>query len=272
MKAGTACLLLLLAACLAGQQLPRAAAVAAPTKWTILVYMLADNNLEMFGLWDMEEIMAAMTTEPAGAGKCTTTACGASCPSSMMPTWTDGTSCSAGAKQTRCCDTATYPDVLVLVDKGRGAALSQHLFSMPHADYSLLDTQWATAKLLRALPGESTWRMYMLASIACLLQLQLQPSWSKVCCLRTSAEAFMASTVLKPTLCAEAHPCMPLACIPIHNAGGQWEHITEYAELNMASAATITDFVSYGLTRWVLGAGGHGLQMCDGKDTTVVMQ
>lgn len=29
-------------------------ATAGPTKWTILVYMLADNNLEQFGLFDLE--------------------------------------------------------------------------------------------------------------------------------------------------------------------------------------------------------------------------
>lgn len=29
-------------------------AAAGPTKWTILVYMLADNNLEQFGLFDLE--------------------------------------------------------------------------------------------------------------------------------------------------------------------------------------------------------------------------
>jgi hypothetical protein len=31
-----------------------AAAAAGPTKWTFLVYMLADNNLEPFGLYDLE--------------------------------------------------------------------------------------------------------------------------------------------------------------------------------------------------------------------------
>lgn len=29
-------------------------AVAAPAKWTIFVYMLADNNLEPFALMDLE--------------------------------------------------------------------------------------------------------------------------------------------------------------------------------------------------------------------------
>jgi hypothetical protein len=29
-------------------------ASAAPNKWVFLVYMLADNNLEQFGLWDLE--------------------------------------------------------------------------------------------------------------------------------------------------------------------------------------------------------------------------
>jgi hypothetical protein len=29
-------------------------AAAGPTKWTILVYMLADNNLEQYGLFDLE--------------------------------------------------------------------------------------------------------------------------------------------------------------------------------------------------------------------------
>jgi hypothetical protein len=29
-------------------------AAAGPTKWTILIYMLADNNLEPYGLLDLE--------------------------------------------------------------------------------------------------------------------------------------------------------------------------------------------------------------------------
>jgi hypothetical protein len=34
-----------------------------------------------------------------------------------------------------------------------------------------------------------------------------------------------------------------------HTAGGQWERVTEYPEVDMASAATITDFLQDGLRR-----------------------
>jgi hypothetical protein len=98
-----------------------------------------------------QEIMAAMVTEPPGCG---TTACGGSCGAGLSTTYS--TDCAGGRKQLRCCPLASYPDVLVLVDKGRGVAMSQHLFpaqSMGHADYTLLDSTWSTAKLLRALPG-----------------------------------------------------------------------------------------------------------------------
>lgn len=43
-------LLLVVLLLLAGQQM----AAAAPAKWTIFVYMLADNNLEPFALMDLE--------------------------------------------------------------------------------------------------------------------------------------------------------------------------------------------------------------------------
>lgn len=45
--------LLLLAAFSGSGGLIRHAA-AAPAKWTVFVYMLADNNLEPFGLLDLE--------------------------------------------------------------------------------------------------------------------------------------------------------------------------------------------------------------------------
>jgi hypothetical protein len=48
------CGLLLLHAALA----PAAAQQVAPTKWVIFIYMLADNDLEQFGLMDMEVSIA----------------------------------------------------------------------------------------------------------------------------------------------------------------------------------------------------------------------
>jgi hypothetical protein len=42
-----------------------APAAAAATKWVIFIYMLADNDLEQFGLMDME-VSSAMICPPAG--------------------------------------------------------------------------------------------------------------------------------------------------------------------------------------------------------------
>jgi hypothetical protein len=97
--------------------------------------------------------MAGMVAEPSSG--CSTTACGSSgCTAGLTATY--DISCSGGGKAYRCCPTAAYPEVLVLVDKGKGAALSSRMFSagyMAHADYLLLETQWSTAKLVKALPG-----------------------------------------------------------------------------------------------------------------------
>lgn len=181
-------------------------AAAGPAKWTILVYMLADNNLEPFGLYDLEvseqlqlrgsstlqqqeascaagtapvpspgldehvvrpcahvythttamllvqEIMYAMAQERPG--DCTTTACGADCPSGLVETYS--VACSGGGSQRRCCSPGNYPDVLVYVDKGQGSALSQRVFDLQHADYSLLESYWTNVRTVVALPGRGT--------------------------------------------------------------------------------------------------------------------
>lgn len=63
-------LLLLLLATLA------APAARAATKWTILVYLLADNDLECFGILNLQQLVVGMGMEPPG---CVTTACGGTC-------------------------------------------------------------------------------------------------------------------------------------------------------------------------------------------------
>ncbi|KAF8072527.1 hypothetical protein HT031_000187 [Scenedesmus sp. PABB004] len=120
---------------------------AAATKWTWFVYMLADNDLEQFGLMDMEEIMAGMSAEPPG---CVSAACGAACPAGTVATYS--AACPGGAAP-RCCPPEAYPDVLLLVDRGSGQAASYVAGAAPHGDYSLLTTEWTTAKELLALPG-----------------------------------------------------------------------------------------------------------------------
>ncbi|GLI67828.1 hypothetical protein VaNZ11_012110 [Volvox africanus] len=114
-------------------------------KWTFLIYMLADNNLECFGILDLIEMMEGMAQEPAS---CQTSACGAGCQAGYTTTTT--TSCESGKVVSRCCPSAAYPDVLVLADRG----VTKCTFSMPSGlDYSLLASTWTTAKELLVLPG-----------------------------------------------------------------------------------------------------------------------
>jgi hypothetical protein len=54
----------------------------------------------------------------------------------------------------RCCPGDSYPDVLLLVDRGTGQPTTYLSNSVPNADYSYLTNEWTTAKELLALPGE----------------------------------------------------------------------------------------------------------------------
>ncbi|GIL57791.1 hypothetical protein Vafri_12928 [Volvox africanus] len=114
-------------------------------KWTFLIYMLADNNLECFGILDLIEMMEGMAQEPAS---CLNSACGAGCQAGYTTTTT--TSCGSGKVISRCCPSAAYPDVLVLADRG----VTKCTFSTSSGlDYSLLASTWTTAKELLVLPG-----------------------------------------------------------------------------------------------------------------------
>jgi hypothetical protein len=56
--------------------------------------------------------------------------------------------------QSRCCPGDSYPEVLLLVDRGTGQSASYLSGNLPNADYSYLRNEWTSAKELLALPGE----------------------------------------------------------------------------------------------------------------------
>eukprot|EP00798_Chlamydomonas_sp_ICE-L_P016534 gene16534-22762_t len=120
---------------------------AAANRWTFLVYMLADNDLECFGISDMLEMQKGMMVEPPSG--CSTTVCGGSCPSGT--TQLSKTDCDGGASSTlRCCPTSAYPDVLVFIDRGFNPCPFRRTAGV---DYSIFDTTWTTAKEILVLPG-----------------------------------------------------------------------------------------------------------------------
>ncbi|GLC74012.1 hypothetical protein PLESTF_001450100, partial [Pleodorina starrii] len=119
-------------------------------KWTFLVYMLADNNLECFGILDLIEMMVGMSKEPAG---CSSSSCGAGCPAGYTATTTS--SCGTGQFVSRCCPSSDYPDVLVLADRGVSSCPSSAPSGYPSLDTSLLASTWTSAKELLVLPGGS---------------------------------------------------------------------------------------------------------------------
>lgn len=92
-----------------------------------------------------------MASEPTG---CITTACGGSCPAGTV--FTFSAACPSGeGTVSRCCPGDTYPDVLLLVDRGTGQPTAYLQNNSPHADYSLLNSDWTTAKELVSTPGET---------------------------------------------------------------------------------------------------------------------
>ncbi len=58
-------------------------AAAAPTKWTILIYMLADNDLECYGILNLQQLVQGMGIEPPG---CMSTECGGTCAAGLVKT------------------------------------------------------------------------------------------------------------------------------------------------------------------------------------------
>jgi hypothetical protein len=73
--------------------------------------------------------------------------------------------------QTRCCPGDSYPEVLLLVDRGTGQSTTYLSGNLPYADYSYLQNEWTTAKELLALPGEL---LYALGCRAGMVQQQQQ--------------------------------------------------------------------------------------------------
>ena len=92
--------------------------------------------------------MFGLAAEPPG---CLTTNCGEGCPrgmTSMKPVPCN----SGGQPRSRCCP-GTFPDVLLLVDRGAAAGCSIYINNELGLDTTLLDTSWTTAKELQLLPG-----------------------------------------------------------------------------------------------------------------------
>lgn len=87
-----------------------------------------------------------MAAEPVG---CTDTPCGGTCPSDKIATFSK--TCSEGTI-IRCCPESSYPDVMLLVDRGNGQRST--FLQGNHPEDSLLTKEWTTAKQLLALPGE----------------------------------------------------------------------------------------------------------------------
>ena len=58
------------------------AAGAAASKWTVMVYMLADNELECFAIDNLVQLMKGMYTEPQAG--CVFETCGGVCPSDLV--------------------------------------------------------------------------------------------------------------------------------------------------------------------------------------------
>lgn len=121
---------------------------SAATKWTFLVYMVADNDLECYALMDMAEMMVGLAQEPATG--CVSTACsaGPSCPAGLIQT--RKFSCSGGF-QLRCCPQDAYPDVLALLDRGASACSD---IKATGIDLTVINSAWTTARELAVLPGE----------------------------------------------------------------------------------------------------------------------
>lgn len=91
------------------------------------------------------------------AGTCTITACDGSCPPDKVETYRTAAGCAADKFARRCCSPGSYPDVLVMVDKGGGENLPYRAYGnspkMQTADYSLLEGYWTNVKTVKALPG-----------------------------------------------------------------------------------------------------------------------
>ncbi|GBF88369.1 hypothetical protein Rsub_01081 [Raphidocelis subcapitata] len=146
LRAGAALAVLLVVAALCARP-----AAAGPTKWTFLIYMLADNDLECFALDDMAELMRGLAREPAG---CSNPGCGAACPDgttavAQAACGTDGTS-----RTLRCCPSAPYPEVFLWVDRGVSQCLvDESRLRALGLDPSLLSSSWSNVRELLLLPG-----------------------------------------------------------------------------------------------------------------------
>lgn len=130
-----------------------------------------------------------MAAEPLG---CVSSSCNSGCPDGTVVTYNEA--CTPGdassGTRSRCCPADSYPDVLLLVDRGTGQSTT--LFNnVPHADYSLLNSDWTTAKELLALPGEAVgWQ-----------QLQ-RPAWQRLpdtACVQQQMRTASCSTLNRRT-------------------------------------------------------------------------
>lgn len=105
--------------------------------------------------------MAGMAAEPEG---CWFSECGTPCGAEAATTYTTACGNSADGVRSRCCPSASYPDVLLMVDRGQGQATPYLWQELPHADYSPLHSEWTGTKELLALPGALTH-----AAVSCCL-------------------------------------------------------------------------------------------------------
>lgn len=112
--------------------------------------------------------MSGMSAEPPG---CVFSSCNTACPAGTNATYS--VKCSGGATgmQSRCCPGDSYPDVLLLVDRGTGQPTTYLSGNVANGDYSPLTSEWTSARELLALPGE---RLYATRRCSATLAHQRQ--------------------------------------------------------------------------------------------------
>lgn len=198
-----------------------------------------------------------MSAEPPG---CVSSGCNTACPAGTTATYS--TQCSAGATgtQSRCCPGDSYPEVLLLVDRGTGQPTSFLVDNVTHADYSYLRNEWTSAKELLALPGEhcTLWAAVYCCSTcssSCIC-ICMQPAQPAAFARKARAHPQVPATISRVSIQASSthstrtaffkHTCM---CVWVHASGGQWQQLKDYGELDMANPATLAGFLQRGLTR-----------------------
>jgi hypothetical protein len=197
-----------------------------------------------------------MSAEPPG---CLFSSCNTACPAGTTATYS--VKCSGGATgmQSRCCPGDSYPDVLLLVDRGTGQPTTYLSGNVPNADYSYLRNEWTTAKELLALPGESLYAKRYSVRVCCSSGSAGSSNNSncslckqRSCCLSYTTCASICEHVPKHFqlnnsiyLSVCAHVCRGLHVSP----GGQWQQLKDYGELDMADPSTLAGFLQRGLAR-----------------------